>query len=666
MNTLLVAPTADPSIQAPTNRRLTIGAEVCETGTHFRVWAPKRRAVTVVFDGGVHPDFDLAADPEDGYFAGLAPHVVAGDRYKLRLDGESATYPDPASRFQPDGVHGPSQVVDPRTFQWTDRRWPGVTPDGQVLYELHVGTFTPEGTWAAAAAKLPLLTDVGITCLEVMPVPEFAGSFGWGYDGVDLFAPYHGYGTPDDFRRFVDAAHAAGLGVILDVVYNHFGPDGNYLKQFADTYTSTEHMTDWGEALNFDGPGSDGPRAYFVANATMWIAEYQLDGFRFDATQAILDTTPDHILAAINRAAREAAPHKSLYLINENEPQDTWLVRKPPGGFGLDALWNDDFHHSAMVALTGRNEAYYTDYLGRAGEFVAAAKYGYLYQGQRYKWQERRRGTPGLDLPPTAYVHFLQNHDQIANSGHGMRVCQLSSPGQYRAMTALWLLMPQTPMFFMGQEFAATNPFHYFADHNPELGKLIRQGRAKELSQFPSIATDEMQRKLVDPTDRQTFEACKLDWHEREADYHGQALRLHRDLLRLRRDEPCFRRVQRRGEVDGAVLDRDALVLRYFDDAVPDGTGDRLVVVNFGTDLELNPAPEPLLAPPRDHRWAVLLGTEHPAYGGTGIPPPSTEREGWLLTGRSAVVLRPLPADRATVETRIKVPGSAQAARKKE
>ncbi|MDB5297197.1 MAG: 1,4-alpha-glucan branching protein, partial [Phycisphaerales bacterium] len=415
---------------APAPRRLPVGAEVLpgDGGVHFRLWAPKRKRVAVVFEVGPAKRADLKlACGDGGYFSGASAEARPGDRYRFRLDDDATLYSDPVSRYQPDGPHGPSEVVDPFAFRWTVDGWPGIPAHGQVLYELHIGTFTPEGTWAAAAAKLPELKALGVTCVEVMPANEFAGRWGWGYDGVDLFAPYHHYGTPDDARRFVDAAHAAGLAAILDLVYNHFGPDGNYLRAFSDDYFSHTHMTDWGEAINFDGPDCHGPREFFLANARHWIEEYRFDGFRFDATQAMIDTTASHILQEITATARAAAKGRSIYLINENEPQHTRLVRPiDKGGFGMDALWNDDFHHSALVQVSGRNEAYYADYFGRPQEFLSSAKYGYLFQGQRYKWQKKRRGTPGLDLPPTAYVHFLQNHDQVANSGRGLRLHQIA------------------------------------------------------------------------------------------------------------------------------------------------------------------------------------------------------------------------------------------------
>jgi maltooligosyltrehalose trehalohydrolase len=598
----------------------------------------------------------------DGYFSGVAPGVGPGSLYRYRLDGDQA-FPDPASRFQPQGPNGPSQVIDPSGFRWTDDAWQGVTAHGQVLYEMHVGTFTADGTWAAATAQLPLLKELGITCLEVMPVAEFAGTFGWGYDGVDQYAPFHHYGAADAFRAFVNEAHRLGIGVILDLVYNHFGPDGNYVNQYSDDYFNAEHATDWGEALNFDGRNSKPVREFFVCNIEHWIREYHVDGFRFDATQAIVDTSSKHLLAEITERAHEAAAGRSVYLINENEPQNTTLVRPiAEGGYGMDALWNDDFHHSAMVALSGHREAYYTDHPATAQEFVSAAKWGYLYQGQRYRHQKRRRGTPSLDLPPTAFVHFLQNHDQIANSGRGYRAHHLASPGQLRAMTAFMLLMPQTPMLFQGQEFAASSTFHYFADHQPDLAKLVKAGRAKELSQFPSVATADMIAGLFDPADPQTFQRSKIDYAEREKPGHAQVYELHKDLLALRQSERAFRRVQRRGDIDGAVLGANAFVLRYFCDACDD----RLLIVNLGNDLELDVVPEPLLAPPMGKRWSIVWSSEHPKYGGSGTPPLDTELEGWFIRGRCTVVLQPLPAEQAEVQSRKVAEGSAQAPRRKE
>ncbi|MDP9172866.1 MAG: malto-oligosyltrehalose trehalohydrolase [Planctomycetota bacterium] len=658
----LKAETGNPSKAAAPIRRLPIGAEPQpDGGAHFRIWAPKRNKVEVVREGSNTPGVELKRDGSD-YFSGFCADAGAGALYRFRLDASDPLLPDPASRFQPQGPHGPSQIIDPATFKWTDGKWAGVSAHGQVLYEMHIGTFTQEGTYEAAARELPELKSLGITCLEVMPVNEFPGKFGWGYDGVDLFAPFHHYGSPDDFRRFVDRAHALGIGIILDLVYNHLGPDGNYLKEFSPAYFNAEHHTDWGDALNFDGQDSQPVREFFVSNAIYWVTEFHLDGFRFDATQAIVDTSPHHILAEITQSARKAAGKRTLYLINENEPQHTKLVRPPEsGGYGMDALWNDDFHHSALVALSGHSEAYYVDHPGTPQEFISAAKWGYLFQGQRYAWQKRRRGTYSLDLPPTAFVHFLQNHDQVANSGRGYRVHQISSPGQFKAMTALWLLMPQTPMLFQGQEFAASNPFLYFADHHPALARLVCAGRAKELSQFPSVASAEMQSCLHDPGDEKTFLRSKLEFSERHKPMHAEIYQLHKDLLKLRHSEAVFRRVQKRGDIDGAVLGPGALVLRYF---AQDGD-DWLVIVNFERDLPLVIAPEPLLAPPDGKRWKKVLSTEDPVYGGSGTAPLDTEQEGWHIPGRCAVVLKPVSADEGEILSRIKGQGSAQAPKKK-
>jgi len=601
-------------------RRLPVGAEVTPEGVHFRVWAPKRKKVEVATDTG---SFELEAEG-DGYFSGIG----RGSLYKYRLDGGDA-FPDPASRFQPQGPHGPSQVIDPSTFPWTDEGWRGLRREGQVLYEMHVGTFTPEGTWEAASRELPELARLGVTVIEMMPIAEFPGRFGWGYDGVDLFAPYHLYGKPDDLRRFVDRAHAAGLGVILDVVYNHFGPDGNYLRQYADAWFTDRYENDWGDAIDFE-PGP--VREFFLANAGYWIDELHFDGLRLDATQDIHDASGDHILSAIGRRVREAANGRSTYLVAENESQEARLVRD----FGIDALWNDDFHHTAAVALTGRNEAYYTDYLGTAQELVSAVKYGFLYQGQRYGWQKKRRGSSSLDLPPPAFVSYIQNHDQIANSGRGERCHLLSSPGRFRAMTALLLLAPATPMLFQGQEFCASAPFLYFADHEPELAQAVQKGRLEFLAQFPSLRAPEMRACIPDPREPSTFELCRLDLPERES--HAPCYALHRDLLRLRREDPVFR-AQGAGGLDGAVLTPEAFVLRYFSQGSQGD--DRLLVVNLGRDLSLVPAPEPLLAPPEGACWEVVWSSEDPRYGGCGAPPPEDREGGWRLPGQAAVVLRP-------------------------
>ena len=622
---------------APFGRRLPIGAEPRpEGGVHFRLWAPRCREIAVEIEG-LAP-VPLAAEP-DGYFAGAALEARTGMRYRFRIDRGDDALPDPASRFQPDGPHGASEIVDPGAFRWTDAAWQGRRRDELVIYEMHIGTFTPDGNWQAAARELPALAELGITCVELMPVADFPGEFGWGYDGVNLFAPTRLYGRPDDFRGFVDRAHALGIAVILDVVYNHLGPDGNYLKRFSESYFTDRYENEWGEAVNFDGPDSGPVREFVRANARYWIEEYHLDGLRLDATQQMFDASDEHIVATIVREVRQAEGGRNTIVIGENEPQHARLVRPPErGGYGLDALWNDDFHHSAMVALTGRHEAYYSDYRGRPSEFVAAAKYGFLYQGQRYVWQHKTRGTPALDLPAESFVVFLQNHDQIANSMAGLRLHALTSPGRSRAMTAFLLLMPGIPMLFQGQEFAASNPFLYFADHHTELDRAVRKGRREFLGQFPSMASAEAGNRLADPGDVETFRRSVLDPAERQA--HTTALALHRDLLALRREDPVLAR--RPAAIDGAVLGARVWLLRFFaEDA------DRLLIVNLGPDLTLRPAPEPLLAPLEGQAWKTLWSSEAPEYGGVGTPP--LYRRGYLrIAAESALVLAlaPIASDR--------------------
>jgi maltooligosyltrehalose trehalohydrolase len=626
------------------HRRLPIGADVQPGGgVHFRVWAPVADHVEVVIEAGDHGPggtYVLARDGQ-GFFGGLVGEAADGTRYRYRLGGGDA-YPDPASRFQPDGPHGPSQVVDPSPYVWQDEAWSGITTSGLTVYELHVGTFTREGTWRAAEQELPWLVELGITAIEMMPVADFPGRFGWGYDGVHLFAPTRLYGEPDDLRHFVDTAHGLGLGVILDVVYNHFGPDGCWLDMFSPDYFTDRHTTEWGRALNFDGPHAHGIRELIVANAGYWIDEFHFDGLRLDATHAIVDQSGTHVIAEVGQAVRRAAGGRTTWVVAENEPQLAQLARSEgDGGAGLDALWNEDFHHVALVALTGRREAYYTDYLGTPQEFISAAKYGFLYQGQWYSWQKKTRGTPSTGLTSEQFVAFLQNHDQIANSGQGQRIHQLASPGRLRALTAVTLLGPATPMLFQGQEFGASAPFLYFADHRPDLSRLVREGRRDFLSQFTSVAHAAADEPLPDPSDPATFERCKLDWRERDA--HQTMVALHASLLQLRASDGAFR-AQGRCGFDGAVISQHAFAFRYFGQSQCGlDTDDRLLVVNLGVQLELTVLPEPLLAPPHGFEWSILWSSEDPLYGGGGTPDVLLPTGAWRLPAESALVLYPVP-----------------------
>jgi maltooligosyltrehalose trehalohydrolase len=618
-------------------RRLTVGAELqADGGADVRVWAPARTRVELValaHEGRAARTLAMTREP-DGHFTGFDPEARPGGRYWFRLDGDRLC-PDPASRFQPEGPHHPSQYVQ-SSFRWTDAAWRGPRPHGHVIYEMHVGTFTREGTWAAAMAEIDELARIGITLIEMMPIAEFAGRFGWGYDGVDLFAPTHLYGTPEDLRAYVDRAHALGVGVLLDVVYNHLGPDGNYLPEFSPDYFTDKYTNDWGRAINFEGPPA--AREFFVQNAGYWIDEFHFDGLRLDATQDIKDGSREHVIRSIVARARQAAGPRSILVIAENEPQDTRIVRDPDdGGYGANALWNDDAHHTAVVALTGCREAYYRDYLGSAQELISCARFGYLYQGQYYSWQKKRRGTPALDLMPALFVTYLENHDQLANSAFGPRLHQLAAPARHRAMTAWMLLGPAIPMLFQGQEFSSSRPFLYFADHVPELGAAVRDGRREFLAQFPSVADESVQRALPSPTEPATFERCKLDLSERQQ-HHGP-YRFHCDLLALRRDDPVLSSagLQR---PEGAVLAAETLCLRYIN---PDH-GDRLLVINLGSDLDFIPAREPLMAPPRNARWRLAWSSEAAEYGGRGTPALDTDTA-WTIPAACALLFTPEPRE---------------------
>ncbi|MCC2641394.1 MAG: 1,4-alpha-glucan branching protein [Nitrospira sp.] len=623
--TVISAQTAEQSGKG--QRRTLLGARVTTEGVRFRCWAPKPASVDVVLEAGgtVH----ALAREADGYWSGLVREASAGMTYRYRLDGKHS-YPDPCSRFQPDGPHGPSLIVDPDAFRWRDGAWRGVQMHGQVIYELHIGTFTPEGTFDSAIRQLDALQDLGITVIEIMPVAEFPGRWNWGYDGVGLYAPAHVYGDPQALKRFVDEAHLRGLAVILDVVYNHLGPDGNYLPAFSDDYFTDRYPNEWGQAINFDGPGSPAVREFFIQNACYWIEEYHLDGLRLDAVHAFHDAGPVHVIAELSQAARRAAGERSIILIAECEAQ--WVCTVQPiaqGGWGLDAVWSEDFHHASRVAATGRREGYYSDYHGMPQEFISCIKRAFLYQGQRYQWQGKPRGTVVTREPAEHFVFFIQNHDQIANQLRGDRLHAKTSPGVFRALTALLLLAPQTPMLFMGQEFAASAPFLFFVDFpSGELAGLVHKGRKEFLAQFPSYAAPDAQAAMVDPSVPSVFERSKLDLSERER--HAECLGLHRDLLRVRREDPVIAR-QARELVDGAVIGPAAFLLRY---AGQDGD-DRLLLVNLGADVNLRPAPEPLLAPPVSRSWSLAWSSDDSRYGGPGVIEPLT-KEGWMLPAESA------------------------------
>lgn len=619
------APSAAPAPAA------SLGAVPHDTGTRFSLWALGRQAALVeIEDRG---SFDL--EPlGNGYFGIDVADVGPGARYWFRLDG-GRRVPDLASRWQPEGNDGPSVVVA-SAFDWTDQHWRGVERRDQVLYELHVGVFTPQGTWRAAMERLPSLHELGVTVVQIMPVGTFKGRFGWGYDTTLPYAPFAAYGTPDDMRAFVDAAHGLGIGVILDVVYNHVGT-GDHYGDYCDHYLTDGHATEWGARFNFDAEGSRAVRDFTVGNAVYWVEDFHVDGLRIDAVQAMVDTSPEHIVAEITRAVRKAAAPRSAYVVVENQPQEYVMIDPPDaGGYGVDSMVSDDFQHAARVAITGHNDFYYRDYLGTPQELVSALKYGFLYQGQRSDMRDKAYGTYNLETASEHFVHFLENHDQVANSARGFRLGTLVSPARLRAITSLLLLGPQTPCLFQGQEFAASNPFLYFFGLEGDEAKSMAEGRRKSVTNFPSVADPVMQERLPDPADPATMERSKLDWSE--AQLHAGMLKLHKDLLTLRRTDAAFSQATQR-RIDGAVLGEAALLLRY---STHEPSGHRLLLLNLGRDLQFGVMAEPLLAPAKGHRWAAAWSSEHPDYEGSGrraIDP----AQFWVLPGDSALLLRSEP-----------------------
>lgn len=612
-------------------RRHPIGAEWTKKGVHFRVWAPDHKKVTLILE---FPRKDPVHVPmlkeKGGYHSIFVKDVGPGTLYRYKLS-DGNWYADPASRFQPLGVHQASCVMDPH-FEWKDASWKGIQNENPIIYEMHIGTFTQEGTFKAAKQELKELARIGINLIEIMPINEFPGHFGWGYDGVLWFAPSHLYGTPTDVKDFINEAHALGIGVLLDVVYNHLGPEGNALFNFSKAYKNDKYATEWGEAINFD---HESVREFVFSNCRYWIEEFHFDGLRIDATPWFFSDTKEHILSQLTKVIRKAAPKKKILVIGENEAQNSLLLKPyASGGYGFDSLWNDDYHHSAIVRLTGRREAYYTDYEGKAQEFLSALKYGFLYQGQYYEWQKKNRGIPYLKVHPGAFITFIENHDQIANSGNGKRLHQLSDPGNYRAMACLLMLGPNTPMLFQGQEFGSSSPFYYFADHSEDLNKEVHLGRAEFLSQFPRLATKQMKHKIPNPSDPLTFTQSKLNLKEREKNLAHYTF--YKDLLKLRQKDSVFQKATST-PFDGAVINDDIFLFRYFGK-----DEDRLIIVNFGADYVYRPAPEPLLVAGKDLKWELIFSTESPLYDGVGIPPFQTPQ--WHIPGHAAIVLKTKPA----------------------
>lgn len=587
---------------------LPVGAQVAESGIVYRIWAPDHDFMSVAIGGGAESARRIELHQEgNGYFSGLDEQGRAGDLYHF----ETADFrlPDPASRFQPLGVEGPSQVVDPRTYSWIVPGWRTPPYRGRVIYELHVGTFTSGGTYRAAVERLDALVDLGINTIELMPLADFAGERNWGYDGVMLFAPARCYGAPDELRTLVDAAHARGLAVVVDVVYNHLGPVGNVLGRYSRHYFHPSKHSPWGQTPNFDGPNARAVREFFLQNACMWFDEYHVDGLRLDALHAIEDSSPTHIAADI-----AAAVHlRGGFVIGEDERNDATVISpRTEGGWDLDGLWADDFHHTMRVALTHEGEAHYASYRGTPDEWLTTARDGWLFSGQNFAQWGKTRGTPAGHLPPECFVWCISNHDQVGNRPLGDRLHEIVSPEAYRALSMLLCLAPYTPMLFMGQEWATSSPFPYFTDHPGQVGEQIRLGRLAEYREKKAFYGEEMLSRMPDPQAPETFRAAKLKWNERGQAGHSEILSLYRACLQLRARESVFQSPPRETWT-AELVGRDLLVLRW-----GHAETDWLLLFSLRpTDQQFVDAE---IARPRLGRnWRLVLGSNEHRFGGLGL-----------------------------------------------
>ena len=540
------------------------GATLEADGVRFRLWAPGCDTVSLALEG---EDRVLPMQPQpDGFHETHVPGTGAGTLYRYQLP-DGTRVPDPASRFQPQDVHGPSEVMDPEAYRWTEQ-WAGRPWDEVVLYELHVGAFTPEGTFRAAATKLDHLRSLGVTAIEIMPIADFPGRRNWGYDGVLPYAPDSSYGRPDDLKALVEAAHARGIAVLLDVVYNHFGPDGNYLPVYAPAFFTDRHKTPWGAAINYDGEHAAPVREFVIGNALYWIREFHLDGLRFDAVHAIIDDSGRHLLDELAERVR-ASTTRPLHLLLENEDNDpTRLGREHGQPVHYTAQWNDDVHHVLHTAATHERTGYYADYEGDTALLGRALAEGFGYQGQMMPYRGSARGAPSAELPPGAFVAFIQNHDQVGNRAFGERLGSIAPPGAMRALAATYLLLPQAPMIFMGEEWGAKQPFPFFCDFEGELADAVRKGRREEFARFPEFQDPEMRDRIPDPLADSTFESAKLDWDAMD----DGLLSLYRDLIATRRQHvvPLLPAITRGGSATS--LGQGAVELRW-------QAGDRTLVL---------------------------------------------------------------------------------------
>jgi len=575
-----------------------LGASALGGGATFRVWAPRCRSVEVVLDGRAPVPL---ASGEGGIYETTVAGAGEGTRYQFRLDGERYR-PDPRSRWQPEGVHGPSVVVDPGSFPWTDAGFIGHSLTDLVFYEVHVGTFTTVGTFEAMIPYLPGLVDLGVTALELMPVAEFPGSRNWGYDGVHLFAPQSTYGGPRGLRRLVDACHAAGLSVFLDVVYNHLGPEGNYLAEFGSYFTD-RYKTPWGSAVNFDGPDSAAVRRHFIDNACAWVRDFHIDGFRLDAIHSIFDASPVHVLTEIAEAARSEGQvlGKPVHIVAESHDNDRAIVLpREAGGLGLDAVWSDDFHHAVHVALTGERGGYYVDF-GDPGTLTRAMAEGFAYQGEPSEYFGRSRGTPSADLEGERFIIAIQNHDQVGNRAQGDRLNAQVSFEATKLAAALMFVAPALPLIFMGEEYGETSPFQFFVSFlDRGLVQAVRRGRAQEFTRFA------WRGGIPDPGDPATFVRSRLNHPLASAPRHRELREYYKRWLTERRTHPALGAQGKAGtrvsrDESGAVLAVTRLVR----------SGPRL-------EFRANLTASPQAAPPVKADWRLILDSADARFGGPG------------------------------------------------
>ena len=612
---------------SPENRLVSQGAEPQAEGVFFRTWTTAKKNVSVVAfsdDGSIAREVPMERE-STGYYSAVDPASSSGTLYKFRLDGNLV--PDIASRFQPQGVHGPSQVVDGRSFLWTDSGWKPPALHELVIYELHVGTFTQEGTFNGVPARFDHLKGIGVNAIELMPIADFPGDRNWGYDGVSIYAPSRAYGTPDDLRTLVNAAHRAGLAVLLDVVYNHLGPDGNYMGVYSDHYFNAAHPTPWGAAFNLDGPEAAPIRNHFAENPLYWVKEFHIDGFRLDATHAIPDDSPKHLIQQI---AEQTQGLGALVICEDPRNERKMILPRESGGYGCDAVWADDFHHVVRVQMTHENEGYMGYFQGTMEELVKTMRQGWLFTGELQK-DGIPRGTPGEDIEPEHFVHCISNHDQVGNRAYGDRLDQLISSAAYRAASALLLTSPYTPMLFMGQEWASSSPFLYFTDHHDELGKGVTEGRRKEFADFSDFQDPAKRALIPDPQAMTTFTLSKLDWAELEREPHRETLTLYRDFLRFRRINLTDRR---RGRWHVEQVSPTAIAIRYR----RQGAGDLLIVAQLEANESILELENEHLRAPKGRRWEFVISTNEPAYGGRAAARLQSHAKEVLLTEPELIV----------------------------